>query len=87
VVQDTSIPLLGEVEEWYSKQVAYSVTSDIGLNVRALPSTDSEVVFRMVDGQKLTAITEHTDEDGNHWLGFVMWCCQEYGGEELAKKV
>jgi hypothetical protein len=87
VVQDTSIPLLGEVEEWYSKQVAYSVTSDIGLNVRALPSTDSEVVFRMVDGQKLNAITEHTDDAGNHWLGFVVWCCQEYQGEELARKV
>ena len=66
---------------------AYTVVSEIGLNVRALPSTDSAILFRMDDGQKLNAIAEHTDDNGNHWLGFVVWCAQIYNGVELVKKI
>lgn len=65
----------------------YVVTHPMGLNVRAGYSTNDPVLFGLDPDQHVQSVTEHTDDAGNHWLGFVVWCCQEYQGEDLARKV
>lgn len=65
----------------------YKVTHPNGLNIRAKPDISGELLFGLVPGRQVCAITEQVDAQGNRWVGFAVWCSVKHTGQELMKEV